>query len=118
MAVDNDADILAGLDFVASPQQCECADCMSNPDGPCGNDAMWCTRVHAFGQCDARPYAEAGGYAVQFVCHLCMAARAARVAYLFDQSHLASRMVGNYLCCVPCGRELIRVTDFWESRVI
>lgn len=110
--------LLEALDFTPTSQQCECEGCPGHGRGQCIRTAEFCVRVHAIGNCNDPEYADTGGYAVQFVCQPCMIARAARIAELFDKSHILKRMQGGYLQCVPCGRDLIKVSDFWESRAI
>lgn len=115
----SDADLtLEALDFTPTRQPCECVGCPGHGRGQCHHVAAFCVRVHAISHCNDPEFTETGGYAVQFVCHPCMTARAQRIAELFTQSHRACRMLGGYLMCVPCGRDLIKVKDFWESRAI
>lgn len=110
--------ILEALEFTPTAQRCECTGCSAHGRGHCLHTAAFCVRVHAIGNCDDPAFADTGGYAVQFVCHPCMTYRAHRIAALFDESHKAKRILGGYIMCVPCGRDLIKVSDFWESRAI
>lgn len=110
--------MLEQLDFIPTRQPCECPGCPAHGLGGCLHTAVFCVRVHAMGHCNDPVFADTGGYAVQFLCHPCMTYRAQRISILFGQSHAAKQHLGGYLHCVPCGRDLIKVDDFWESRAI
>lgn len=112
---DTDA-LFDALEFAPSAQQCECTNCNANPRRQCPNNAQYCTRIHAFGECTNPEHAETGGFVAEFICRPCMAMRAAIIAHMFDLSHKAKQQHGNYAYCTSCRKELIETKHFWEVR--